>query len=164
MREFSSLGAFAIHLLEREVALHVAMHEGLERAAVAVEKTSKAEFGVYQAGIESFPAWAELAESTKDDRLRAGYTEDDPLLRSGELRDSIGHETEGMTATIGSTSDVMIYHEFGTNRMPPRPVLGPALHRNKEVIEAILGGAVVAGLVGGSVIHPSLGYDFETEK
>lgn len=163
-REFKSLADFALHLVERRVAVAVALHEGLERAAVKVEKTAKSEFGVYQPGVEHFPAWPELADATKDDRVRQGFSEDEPLLRTGELRDTIGHETHGLQATVGSTSDVMVFHEFGTAKMPPRPVLGPAVYRDKDAIEEILGAAAVTGLVGGSAIHPSLGYDFETSK
>ena len=52
----------------------------------------------------------------------------------------------------------MEYQEFGTATIPPRPVLGPAVVHNREVIMELLGGAVVNGMVGRDVIHPSLGY------
>jgi hypothetical protein len=53
----------------------------------------------------------------------------------------------------------MFYHEFGTLKMPARPVLGPAVLRNKEYIRRVLGAATVGGLIGGIGIHKALGYD-----
>ncbi len=149
----------AIRMAAAEIAIRVNAHEALERVAVKVEATAKAEIGEYQDAIGPFQNWAELADSTKEDRVRKGYTENDPLLRSGELRNSIGHETSDLETVIGSTSDIMVYQEFGTSRIPPRPVMGPAAERNRDYILAELGGAVVAGLLGTGRIHPSLGYD-----
>ncbi|MGZ5053483.1 MAG: hypothetical protein ACXWAT_00910 [Methylobacter sp.] len=162
MREFSSFGAFAAHLLTLQASEALALHKGLKRVAVEVEKTAKAEIGHYQQGIGPFQAWPELAESTKQDRLNKGFTENDPLLRTGGLRDSIDHAVGGLEAVIGSNEDVMIYQELGTKTIPPRPVLGPAALRNEDHIKAILGQAAVAGLVGGSLIDKKLGYDFDT--
>lgn len=147
-----------LKLAAAEVAIHTNARAALERVAVKVEETAKSEFGAYQPAVDQFPAWAELAESTKEERVRLGYTENDPLLRSGETRDGIGHRVEELEAEIGSDSDILVYHEFGTANMPPRPVLGPALARNEEAIVNELGGAVVAGLLEGSLIHASLGY------
>lgn len=163
-RHFNSLGAFALHLVELEVGIAESLHLGLERVAKHIEKTAKAEFGVYQNEQGSFPAWPELADSTKDDRARLGYTENDPLLRSGELRDTIGHEVHGLEAVIGSTDEKMVFHEFGTSKMPARPVLGPAAFTSKSAIEKLVGAALVAGLIGKDQIHPALGYDFVTKE
>ena len=38
-----------------------------------------------------------------------GFTPDDPLLRTGQLRDSISHQVQGLDAVVGSTSEVMVY-------------------------------------------------------
>lgn len=161
-RHFNSLESFTAMLTRQVVAMPLALESGLERVARKVEATAKSEFGTYQPSTGPFPAWAELAESTQDERERLGFTPNDPLLRTGDLKDSIGHEVDGMEAIIGSKSEVMVFHEFGTAKMPPRPVLGPAAARNKEAIENILGAAFVGGLIGSEAIHPSLGYDFET--
>lgn len=149
----------AIHFATREVAIHAAANAALERVAVKIEKTAKEEFGTYQPAVGPFDAWPELAESTKDERERLGFTPDDPLLRSGDLRDTIKHRTANLETEIGSDSDVMVYQEFGTERIPPRPVLGPAAERNHDAILATLGGAVVAGILGSEALHASLGYD-----
>jgi phage gpG-like protein len=157
--EFKSLGALALHMASQEMALLVSLHEGLEKCARRVEKTAKEEIGHYQAGIGPFPAWEALADATEASKSLAGYPMDAPLLASGEMQNSITHTTHALEAIIGSTDEKMVYHEFGTPKMPARPVMGPAVLRNKEYIRRVLGAATVAGLVGGSAIHHSLGYD-----
>lgn len=147
-----------------ELAIHAQAQNALERVAKRVEATAKAEFGTYQPETGPFPEWAELAESTQEERARLGFTPNDPLLRNGDLRESITHEMGDREAIIGSTSEIMEWHEFGTEKMPPRPVLGPALFNNHDTIINDLGGAVVNGFVGREAIHPSLGYDGEVTR
>jgi hypothetical protein len=161
MREFHSMGSFAEHLLTLVAAETIALHKGLEVCAKHVEKTAKDEIGFYQGEVGSFPAWAELTDETEAEKARLGFETGAPLLRTGELRDSIGHEVGPLEAAIGSTSDVMLYQEIGTEHIPPRPVLGPAIIHNSKRIEAILGAAAVSGLIGGERIHAALGYDGE---
>lgn len=163
MKEFGSLGQFALHLATLQAGVALELHRGLKRVAVAVDQTAKSEFGVYQPAIGPFSAWAPLAESTKTERERLGYTPDDPLRRSGETRDTVGHEVSGHEAVIGSTSDVMVYQELGDDRIPPRPVLGPAVERNHELIRKVLGSALVSGLLGGAAIPASLEYDHKVD-
>jgi HK97 gp10 family phage protein len=160
---FGSMGQFAEHLLTAATAEAIALHNGLEKCAKLIEKTAKAEIGHYQPAVGPFQDWAELADCTKDNRTRQGYTENDPLLRTGELRDSITHETAGLEAIIGSTSPVMAYQEFGTPSIPPRPVIGPAAFRNKAKIQKIIGLSAISGFTYGSRIHTSLGYDMEID-
>lgn len=137
--KFANLADFIVHLAAAEVALHAAGHHSLDKAAALIEKTAKDKFGEYQAGVGAFDAWAPLAESTVADRVSKGFTPDDPLLRTGGLRDSISREVTSTEALIGSTSDVMVYQELGTSKMPPRPVLGPAAYENVEKIVEIIG-------------------------
>lgn len=159
--DFNSLGELAFHLAKVATAEYIEMHEGLERCAKAIEKTAKAELGHYQDAVGPFQDWAELAESTKADRVRHGFTENDPGKRSGQMQSSITHEVDGLEAVIGSADQNLVYFEFGTSKQPPRPVLGPAVIHNKEKIIRIIGKAAVSGLVGGSKVHASLGYDEE---
>lgn len=159
MKEFDSLGAFAMHLLEREVATVVALQACTDEIGHVVQEEAISEFGVYQSAAGPFPAWEELAEATKEDRLAQGYSENEPLLRSGELRDSTSHTSEPLEAVIGSTDPVMVFHELGTSKMPPRPVFGPAVVHSEAKIAAIVGGALVVGLVGESEIwRMGIGY------
>lgn len=150
MADFSSFGAFAAHLLAIKAGESLTLRAGLEEAAKIVEATAKEEIGRYQPAIGEFEAWPELADSTKKDRVYQGFTENDPLLRTGALRESISHipelitmDGDSMEATIGSTSDIMVWQELGTKTIPPRPVLGPAALRNEGKIQEIIGEAAI---------------------
>lgn len=157
-KEFSSFAGFATHLMAMEAAVKTAEHHSLKKVAQLVEDTAKAEIGHYQAAVGPFPAWAPLAESTEEQKAAKGYPAGAPLLGTGEMRDNITHQVEGEVAVIGSPDERMVYHEFGTSKMPPRPVLGPAVFSNKAKIEKIIGKAVVAGLLGGQVVAGSSEY------
>lgn len=157
--EFKSLGSLALHMAAQEVALLVSLRDGLEKCAKKVEATAKDEIGFYQSGIGTFPAWAALADATEASKSLAGYPMDAPLLATGDMQKSITHITHMLEAVIGSTDEKMVYHEFGTPKMPARPVMGPAVLRSKEYIRRVLGMATVSGLIGGIGIHKALGYD-----
>ena len=163
MMEFASLADLAQHLVTRNAVLDLSIEQGVELASIILQKEMKAEIGHYQDAIGPFPEWAELAESTKEDRLTKGYSENDPLLRSGGLYNSIECEANGGEAIAGSTSDIMPLHEFGTEKMPPRPVVGPALYRRIDEIVALIGKVSVSGLIGSDTIHSSLGYDMDRD-
>lgn len=150
MKEFTSIGQMMAHLAAMAAAETLALHNGLKKCAVAIEATAKGEIGHYQGEALPFAAWDELKDGTKADRVAHGFTENDPLLRTGALRDSISRQIDGLTAVIGSTSDIMVYQELGTSRIPPRAVLGPAAIRNKELILKTLGHAAVDGLLYGA--------------
>jgi hypothetical protein len=179
--DIESLGAMAVKLVSMEVTMFEFLHRGLDRALVKVEKTAKAEFGVYQPAVGRFGAWDELADETKAERLKLGFTENDPLLRTGELRDHVTHEAQEfeLAGVVGVKSgethapyedggaepdigDVMMWQELGTEHIPPRPVLGPAAFRNKEAIQYLIGAAVVAGFVGESEAQKMV-HSFVTE-
>lgn len=159
--EFSSLGHFAAHLLKLQVGVALEAHQGLEKAATAIEKTAKEEVGTYQRAIGPYGAWPELAESTKKQRVEQGYSENDPGLRSGAMRDSISHHTSMNEAVVGSDDQHLVWFELGTDKQEPRAVLGPAVEHNHHVIRKIMGRAFVRGLLGHGPIPPSLEYDHE---
>lgn len=164
MKEFKSLMDFSAFMkLAAPVAIAAELKRGLEASAKAIEATAKAEIGKYQPEVGPFPAWAELAEDTQIDRAYQGYPIDEPLLRRGDLRDSIEREVENLEAVIGSKSDIAAYQEFGTDKIPARPFMGPAAFHNKEKIVKAIGAATVRGLFGGGQIHPSLGYDMDVK-
>jgi HK97 gp10 family phage protein len=160
MREFNPL-AFSEHLAILSIGIAKAEERALEKCAVLIEKDAKAQIGYYQGAVGPFQDWAPLADSTETQKAKLGYALDAPLLRKGDLRDSIEHEVEGREAVVGSKSDIAGYQEFGTETIPPRPFIGPAAFKNKENIQKILGHAIVEGITEGQVIHSSLGYDFE---
>ena len=139
--------------------VHHHAHHALEKAAEVVEAEAKAEIGHYQGKAGPFAAWAELADSTKDDRVKKGYSENDPLLREGTLRDSIHHKVE-MTgiakgeAHIGSDNPIAVYQELGTAKIPPRSFLGGALVRKTAEVLKLCGHGTMRALHGQSMTAP----------
>ncbi len=155
MPEMSLMG-FIGHLAGFDARLKSTMHTGFERVGQIVEAEAKHELGTYQGAAGPFAAWAELADSTKDDRVRKGYTENDPGLRSGDMRESINHAADHDGATIGSDDDKMVYFELGTDKQPPRSALGTAVIHKQVEIEHAVGGGVVSALVGHDVAGGSI--------
>ncbi len=164
MRAFSDIPSFLAFLVEAHAEMKEAEHHGLEAAAVVIEKDAKASLGEYQQGVGPFPAWPELAESTQEQRAKAGYSANDPLLRSKTLEGAITHDVHAAFALVGVpetgelepdgnalVSDVAKDMEWGTMRAPPRPFMGPAAYRKgKEAAEAA-GAPIISKLVGREV-------------
>ena len=150
MREFSIFEALA-KMAAIAAEIEIETHKALEDAAKVVEKEAKAELGTYQDAAAPFVGWAELADYTKDDRVKRGFTENDPGLRSGELRDSIGSKVEGHEAAIGSDMDEAVWFELGTTTQPPRSFLGAAAVRKEQEVVDIIGEGAVIGLAGKGV-------------
>lgn len=161
MSKVFDLVGFADHLLMAAAKERLALAAGLERVAAGIEKKAKEKIGHYQEDSGMFPGWEPLAQSTEDEKARLGYPLDAPLLRDGELRDSIKHEVHELEAVIGSESDIAVYQEFGTSTIPPRPFIGPAAFESEEKIKNVLVAATVMGIMGGMQMHPSLGYDLK---
>ncbi len=155
MGEFTLLG-FVEHLAAMTVEIEHETHEGLEEAARIVELEAKASIGHYQNVSGPFAQWAELAEATKDDRVAQGFTENDPGLRTGKMRDSIEHRVEGHEAEVGSDDANLEYFELGTSKQPPRSVLGGALFRRSREVTEVIGRYYVAALTGQRVLGGSL--------
>ena len=146
MSLFEAAAMFAVQGSE----IVIALHEGLEKAAQIVEDEAKSEIGTYQGGVGGiFAGWQELADSTKADRVAQGFPENEPLLRTGEMRDSIDHSVEGLTALVGSDSDIALWQELGTDKIPPRSFLGGAAFRKQDEVAEIIGDAGFAVLAGG---------------
>lgn len=113
-----------------------------ELAVVAVAKEiqagAKEKIGHYQPESHGFTEWAPLTEATQDSRSKQGYTPNDPLDRSGELRDSIDMRAEGNGAIVGTPLEKGLWMENGTETIPPRPYLGPAAAEKAEKIGEIM--------------------------
>ena len=101
----------ALQAIVAEVALHI-YHEAYNA------------IGTYKFG------WAPLGPQAID---KHGDT---PLLDTGQLRNSIGVTIDKYQAWVGTNDKVMQYHEFGTSRMPARPVFGPAALGAEKFIDA----------------------------
>ena len=121
----------------------------MEASAELVKGNAKAKIGHYQEAAGPFSKWAELADATKADRVSRGYPENEPLLRTGELRDSIKSEASAAGFVVGSDSDIALYQELGTSTIPPRPFLGPALFESAPAVVKALGSAIELTIAGG---------------
>lgn len=145
--------AFAEHLATVAVGVKLAEQHILEKAGAMVEKRAREKIGEYQEQAGPFIAWPELAESTKADRARQGYPEDEPLLRTGEMRDSIGHTVHESEVQIGSNDDKAVWQELGTEHIPPRSFLGGAMVESLPKINEMAGRDLVATLIGEKMVE-----------
>ena len=120
---------FARYIHDAAQGYQAAKAQGLEDAARRMAAHARDYIGEYQTtAVGPFPAWPPLAPSTVEDKERQGYAPpDNPLLREGDLRDSIKHSTTRDTAVVGSNSKIAAYQEFGTPTIPPRAFIGRAV-------------------------------------
>jgi hypothetical protein len=154
--EFKSFGAFGRHLGRLALVGEEVSHHVTEEAAKIIQKDAQHRLGEYQDYTGPFNTWAELADSTKADRVAKGFPENEPLLRTGELRDSIEVSVKGNEAVVGSVSDIAMYQELGTDRgIPPRPFLGPAAFDAKHPICEMGAKTIVAWVSGLGWHRPS---------
>lgn len=137
-------------LAERFAAMRASAETGIPKAletiGAEIERDAKDEIGTYQReNMGDLRPWDELTKATQADRMRAGFSANEPLLRTGDLRDSITHTVEGNRVVIGSDDPIALYQELGTHgpgvgpsgyHVPPRPFLATAAYRNKDTIVA----------------------------
>jgi phage gpG-like protein len=101
---------------------------------------------------EEIREWADLAPATVEEKQRLGYTGQvsatDPLLRTGELRLSIGHTVEEHGVILGSTDPVAPYQEWGTDRIPPRPFIGATMSREGHEAAELVANHMVGAAAG----------------
>jgi phage gpG-like protein len=148
-RDFKSIGAFIRHLEAMQAEVSAEITRSVTIAAKMIQREAWEAIGHYQLSAGPFPAWAELADSTRAQRRHLGFSEDEPLLRSGELRASIQYSVMGYAAVIGSNSDVAVWQEIGTRRIPPRSFLGASAFRLSPDIATMIGSRfawIMAGL------------------
>jgi hypothetical protein len=132
---------FAMAITKMEVGFGLWEIEVMEKACVMVKKEAKRVIGTYDYD------WPPLAEATKADRVSKGFPEDEPLLRTGEMRDSIehnvGHEhVLEVVGIVGTNNEVAKYQELGTRTIPPRSFLGEAAMHKEEEIHELFGSAM----------------------
>ena len=138
-----SLSTFARYVNAAADGFRAAERKALDDAGKRIVALAKAYLGHYQTGrVGPFGPWAPLAQATLDDKLRQGYPTPSPLLREGDLRDSIEHEVDRRRLTVGSAEPVAAYQEFGTDTIPPRPFIGRSMAQAGPGEAARLGAAV----------------------
>lgn len=150
-----SLDRFIEHLALVKATLPEREAHAVLDAAKLIQTEAKAEIGHYQDAAGPFPAWAPLADTTLNGwrghpgKIELGYAPpDNPLLRTGEMRDSIEVSHHGNEASVGSNSDVAVWQEFGTNKIPPRSFLGRAAFVKGEAAANLIGKEITDALAG----------------
>ncbi|WP_024517074.1 hypothetical protein [Bradyrhizobium sp. Tv2a-2] len=140
-KELSLLGAvelFSTMQLEMEHENHVA----LERCGKLVTKEVYRVVGTYDYG------WKPLAPSTQDQRESLGFEPDEPLLRTGSMRDSVWYKADHHECQIGTDNQIAVWQELGTSKIPPRPFLEGALKEKTPEVLDIIGHQIVGALSG----------------
>lgn len=150
-QQFGSVTDFLTHMSVVHQRIERHTERGLERVAKVLAKDMRQQIGHYQPAVGPFPSWDALSPTYEARKVAAGFKAGAPLLRTGEMRDSIGHEVKGDQAVIGAKDPKAIAHELGTAKIPPRPFIGPAVFRNRKLIEQILGDALRDGVLGGEL-------------
>lgn len=148
-RVVDSFGALAELLEERAAAAVSSARAALKEGAAIVKGEAQAKIGEYQPAVGDLPAWAPLSPATQEDRVAKGFTADDPLLRSGELRDSIEvravAEDEILVGvfdpemqTIAAAMEYGYYNVRAQKVVPPRSFIrGTAIEQAVPVGELI---------------------------
>lgn len=156
MREFNSFRAFGAHLGRLALEGEHVTHELAKQGGELIQRDAKEKFGDYQGSAGPFNAWSELADSTKDDRVRKGFPENEPLLRTGQLREEIELHVHGSEAVVASMDPIMLWQEQGTEdgHIPPRPVLGPAAYQAKPKLQFLCSNMLIAWLTGAGWRRP----------
>lgn len=151
MKEFTSFADFAVHCVGMVATVEAAQASGMDRATAHLQAKAKGKLGTYQPEAQTFAAWAELAESTKERREKAGFTPNDPLLMTGDMRDSIERQHTSIEGVVGSNSDIAVYQELGTAKIPPRSFFGSTGVEEAGRVVQILGAATALALAGEDV-------------
>lgn len=156
MREFHSFGAMAEQLAKLSLEGEAVTHELAEKGAKLIQRDAREKLGHYQNAAGPFNAWSELADSTKEDRVNKGFPENEPLLRTGQLQESIDTHVERNEAMVGSMDPIALWQECGTDdgHIPPRPFLGAAAFESKPKLAVICANTLIAWISGRSWRHP----------
>ncbi len=150
MTSFASIDAFLAHMARVQVELPHAQRRGEEVAGKALAHLAYALVGT------EYERWASLAESTvarKEARGQTGrVSATDPLYATGEYRISISYQIEGGALLVGSTDPIAPFLEFGTSRMPERPVFGPMMFVHGHAAADLIAGHIMGAFMG--LAHP----------
>jgi HK97 gp10 family phage protein len=139
-----TLQEFETQLARMESRLVPELYIALQRIGEATQDVARAMPGVEH----SF--WPPLAESTIEDKVRKGFPVPSPLRRTGEMAESYKYELRPgeLAVAVGSEEKTALFHEFGTSRMPPRPVLSRAMMEILPFARRMLGSVANSILTG----------------
>jgi hypothetical protein len=146
MKTFDLLSFVAeLHAIDRDLEALCGAHGNspiVERACQIVQKKAKAAIG------HEHDMWPALAESTIADKEHHGYATPAPLLRTGEMRDSIEYTVHGSEGWVGSNDDKAVWQELGTSKIPPRSFLVSSAIASEDKIHRLAAAATVGALSG----------------
>ena len=134
--EFTSFAVFGLYLERMRRHTKDAILDATECAAQSVVDDIQGQMGTYQPQVGPFPEWEPLSDETMRRRAKRGINpENEPLLERGDLRDSYRVIRNGDEIALGSDAEYADAQETGTSRIPPRPVVGPAIIRVSEYVQ-----------------------------
>lgn len=132
MERTVTLDEFAAILGRVALGIEPMMVRILQEEGEGMVMTIREKLGQYQ------PGWPQLSERTMSERSAAGYPSDQPLLVTGEYRDSFQAvvDSDGGAAVLhlGSDARDAAAHELGNPMTgePPREILAPVLLQRIE--------------------------------
>ena len=142
-----SCAEFAAKLGIAAEAAHAGLVAPTETLMKDVAVKAKAALGTYSYG------WPELAESTKEDRVKKGFSANEPGLRTGEMRGSVNTMAQpsggGAQGLVYSGELKALWFELGTSHpQPPRSFLFKSLLLSTPEMARIFGAFAVKILSG----------------
>jgi hypothetical protein len=142
-----SFADFAKHLQASIRECHPRLEIGLAKVGELTQTMAVEYIG------HEMPQWPALADRTIAEKTKLGYvghvSPTDPLLRTGEMRDSIHIAVERLSLTVGSNSEVARWQELGTSRIPPRPFIATAAMASLPYAHDVFGKIAISLLVPG---------------
>lgn len=130
-RSFVSLDAFVAHLEQLRIRERAADIAGRRAVVETISHLARERLGK-----PSF--FTPLAKSTMAERSRLGYAANQPLIRTGALRESISWaHLDSRESGVGSSSPYAVYHELGgkvPGRPPQRSFLAATAHDKEKTL------------------------------
>ena len=143
---------FAERLARASGMVQPAIEEMVVATVKLAEARAKAMIGTDHEGWEPLSSatlygfYHPMARKYIPGKLELGYPAE-PLLRTGEARESIVGLAEGDTGLVGSDSKKLLWSEFGTNNQfypePARPIFAEALTDTLPELEVMAAEVVV---------------------
>ena len=130
----------AMRMAVVESELRLAHEASVAQACALLAEQCRLVLGTYTYG------WPPLQPTT----IARKATGDSPLLETGELRASIEWNADERQGYVGSDNPKMVWHEWGTSRVPPRPVLGPSIEAARPAVEKMFG-KIAAAVASGDL-------------
>jgi hypothetical protein len=143
MKTFSLLG-FVAELESIKHNMHTLGPRVIKKAAEMVAAAAKDRIG------KTHSDWPALSPETIADRVKKGFAPNEPGLRTGQMRDSIGITIapSGLEASVGSNDPHLLWFELGTSKQPPRSVLVAGAQSVEDRIHTMAARATIAVLAG----------------